>query len=86
MSRLKKFNGFYANGVSGREGAIGNGTPGDFSGFDPSFDTVWRSEGRLTNRGYLVLIAIPFKSLRFPDRLGVPGRTRCINTDAAARR
>src|SRR4030081_1093055 len=49
------------------EGAIGNGTPGDFAGFDPSFDTVWRSEGRLTGHGYMVLIAIPFKSLRFPD-------------------
>lgn len=49
------------------EGSIGNGTPGDFSGFDPSFDTVWRSEGRLTGRGYLVLMAIPFKSLRFPN-------------------
>src|ERR1022692_1551115 len=48
------------------EGAIGNGTPGDFNGFDPSFDTVWRSEGRLTSRGYIVLISIPFKSLRFP--------------------
>jgi hypothetical protein len=49
------------------EGTIGNGTPGDFTGFDPSFDTVWRSEGHLTSRGYLVLFAIPFKSLRFPD-------------------
>jgi hypothetical protein len=49
------------------EGSIGNGTPGDFNGFDPSFDTVWRSEGHLTGRGYLVLIAVPFKSLRFPD-------------------
>ena len=49
------------------EGSIGSGTPGDYSGFDPSFDTVWRSEGRLTSRGYLVLMAIPFKSLRFPD-------------------
>jgi hypothetical protein len=49
------------------EGSIGNGTPGDFTGFDPSFDTVWRSEGHLTSRGYLVLFAIPFKSLRFPD-------------------
>ena len=48
------------------EGSIGNGTPGDFNGFDPSFDTVWRSEGHLTSRGYLVLISIPFKSLRFP--------------------
>src|SRR5690242_11340469 len=50
------------------EGAIGNsnGTPGDFNGFDPSFDTVWRSEGKLTDRGYIVLFAIPFKSMRFP--------------------
>jgi hypothetical protein len=49
------------------EGSIGNGAPADYSGFDSSFDTVWRSEGRLTNRGYLVLMAIPFKSLRFPN-------------------
>lgn len=49
------------------EGAIRNNTPADYSGFDPSFDTVWRSEGHLTGRGYLVLMAIPFKSLRFPN-------------------
>jgi hypothetical protein len=49
------------------EGSIGTGTAGDYSGFDPSFDTVWRSEGRLTGRGYVLLIAIPFKSLRFPN-------------------
>ncbi len=49
------------------EGSIGTGTAGDFSGFDSSFDTVWRSEGRLTSRGYLALIAIPFKTLRFPN-------------------
>jgi len=49
------------------EGSIGTGTAGDFSGFDSSFDTVWRSEGRLTDRGYIVLIAVPFKSLRFPN-------------------
>src|SRR5579864_9268371 len=48
------------------EGSIRNNSPADFSGFDPSFDTVWRSEGHLTDRGYLVLFAIPFKSLRFP--------------------
>jgi hypothetical protein len=34
--------------------------------FDDSFDTIWRSEGRITERGYVVLMAIPFKSLRFP--------------------
>ena len=30
-------------------------------------DTVWRSQGRLTTDGFVVLIAIPFKSLRFSD-------------------
>lgn len=34
-------------------------------GFDASWDTVWTSRGRLTERGYVVLMAIPFKSLRF---------------------
>src|SRR5215471_4495801 len=32
---------------------------------DYSFDTVWHSEGKLTANGYVVLLAIPFKSLRF---------------------
>src|SRR2546427_203570 len=49
------------------EGSIRNNTPADYSGFDTSFDTVWRSEGRLTGRGYILLMAIPFKSLRFPN-------------------
>lgn len=34
--------------------------------FDSSFNAVWSSEGRLTDQGYLVRIAIPFRSLRFP--------------------
>jgi hypothetical protein len=34
-------------------------------GNDTSFDTFWRSEGRLTPTGYVVWMAIPFKSLRF---------------------
>jgi len=49
------------------EGSIGNGLPADFSGFDSSFDTVWNSEGRLTSKGYMLLMSIPFKSLRFPS-------------------
>jgi hypothetical protein len=36
-------------------------------GDDYSFDTLWRSEGRLTAEGYVVWMAIPFKSLRFPN-------------------
>lgn len=35
-------------------------------GFDGSFDTVWHSRGQLTPQGYVVWMAIPFKSLRFP--------------------
>lgn len=34
---------------------------------DPSFDTVWYSEGRLTAEGYMTVVTIPFKSLRFPE-------------------
>jgi hypothetical protein len=35
---------------------------------DGSFDIIWHSKGRVTGRGYQVEIAIPFSSLRFPDR------------------
>ena len=32
---------------------------------DYSFDTLWHSEGRITDAGYLARISIPFRSLRF---------------------
>jgi hypothetical protein len=35
---------------------------------DLSFNLIWQSEGRLTDTGYQVEIAIPFSSLRFPDQ------------------
>jgi hypothetical protein len=35
-------------------------------GFDGSFDAVWDAEGRLTERGFIVRIKIPFSSIRFP--------------------
>jgi hypothetical protein len=34
--------------------------------FDTSFDTVWDSRGKVTSRGFVAMIAVPFKSLRFP--------------------
>ena len=34
--------------------------------WDTSFDTVWDSKGKVTSRGFVVWMAIPFKSLRFP--------------------
>ena len=33
--------------------------------FDTSFDTVWDSHGKTTSQGFVVLMSIPFKSLRF---------------------
>lgn len=32
---------------------------------DASFDAIWESEGRITDDGYFVEMAIPFRSLRF---------------------
>ena len=37
------------------------------SGMDDSFDTIWDSEGKITAQGYVVRMAIPFRSLRFPS-------------------
>ena len=34
-------------------------------GFDMAWDTVWDAHGQLTDRGYVVVMEIPFKSLRF---------------------
>jgi hypothetical protein len=33
--------------------------------FDISFDTVWNSAGKVTDQGFVVWMAIPFRSLRF---------------------
>jgi len=37
--------------------------------YDQSFDAVWHTTGQRTDRGFVVAMTIPFKSLRFP-----PGR------------
>lgn len=38
------------------------------SGEDSNFDIVWESKGKITETGYQVEVAVPFKSLRFPNR------------------
>ena len=43
------------------DGILTEGTGDDFS-----FDTVWQTRGQVTDFGYVVWMAIPFKSLRFP--------------------
>jgi hypothetical protein len=46
------------------------GVQADASWSDPNFadysyDTVWDSEGRVTEQGWMALVAIPFRSIRF---------------------
>ena len=36
------------------------------NGPDYSYDQVWDSDARITNKGWMALIALPFRSLRFP--------------------
>ena len=44
----------------------------DVGGFeDETWDTLWSSAGRITPDGYIVEMAIPFGSLRFPKSAGV---------------
>ncbi len=38
------------------------------SGDDPGFDLIWESAGRITQSGYQVEIAVPFASMRFPNK------------------
>ncbi len=37
---------------------------------DPSWDAIWDSAGRVTDTGYVVEMAVPFSSLRFPRTSG----------------
>jgi len=41
-------------------------TEGPRNQYDSTWDTVWESRGLRTDRGFVVWIAVPFKSLRFP--------------------
>ena len=38
------------------------------NGEDGSFDIVWESKGRITDDGWQVEVAVPFRSLRFPRK------------------
>lgn len=54
---------FLANPI----GIQADGITSEGGGDDMSFDAVWNATGRVTADGYVVLFAIPFKSLRFPS-------------------
>lgn len=47
-------------------GIQSDGIANDSSGEDLSFDTQWTAQGRVVGDGYVVLVAVPFKVLRFP--------------------
>jgi hypothetical protein len=38
----------------------------EVNGPDYSYDQVWDSDGKITSRGWMALIALPFRSVRFP--------------------
>ena len=59
---LKHAYGFQVNAY----GVQTDGTYTEGQGWDLSWDTVWRSDARLTPQGFVVLFTIPFRSLRFP--------------------
>ncbi|HUM04705.1 MAG TPA: DUF5916 domain-containing protein [Terriglobales bacterium] len=57
---------FFANAVGVQADALWTEGPGTIDqNFDMSFDAVWRSSGRVTDRGFVIWMAIPFRSLRF---------------------
>lgn len=51
--------GIQMDGIRVEEGGSDN--------IDPTWDTVFYSEGRVHEQGYTVEMALPFKSFRFPD-------------------
>jgi uncharacterized protein DUF5916 len=52
---------FYANPY----GIQQDGLMAEGQGFDNSFDTVWHTYAKINGSGYMVVVEIPFKSLRF---------------------
>ena len=54
---------FFVNAL----GVQGDATQEDFRGDDSNWDAIWDSAGQITETGYIVEIAIPFRALRFPE-------------------
>jgi len=42
-------------------------TEGPRNQYDNTWDAVWQSRGKRTDRGFVVWLAVPFKTMRFPD-------------------
>ena len=74
--------GVQADGIW-TEGRNVDANAGDTPNWDFSFDTLWYSRGKITSQGYVVWIAIPFKSLRFTS---APEQTWGLVVERAVRR
>jgi hypothetical protein len=58
--------GVQSDAILAQQGT-GNANQGpDAAPIDPSWDAIWTSEAELTDDGYVVEAAIPFRALRFP--------------------
>ncbi|MGD2085137.1 MAG: DUF5916 domain-containing protein [Candidatus Aminicenantes bacterium] len=55
-------------------GIQGDGTVNSYGSLDNSRDMVWDSKGTIDDRGYVVELKIPFKSIRFPQKKEVKMR------------
>jgi Domain of unknown function (DUF5916) len=55
---------FYSNAY----GIQQDGLYAENQGFDNTFDTVWHTYSKINGNGYMVIIEIPFKSLRFKQQ------------------
>ncbi len=56
---------FFVNPLGVQADSLWTEGPDEEKNFDFSFDTVWNSAGKVTDQGYMVWMAIPFRSLRF---------------------
>lgn len=58
--------GVQSDAVLAQQGAMSPDQGPAAMALDASWDAIWRSAGRITDDGYVVEAAIPFRSLRFP--------------------
>jgi hypothetical protein len=57
--------GFYANALGVQwDGRFSEVTRG---GWDESYEAVWYTDAQLTDGGYVVVMTIPFRTMRFPE-------------------
>jgi len=59
--------GVQSDAVLAQQGSQNPNSGSSSMPIDPSWDAIWTSAGRITESGFVVEAAIPFRSLRFPS-------------------